>query len=323
MNAIELNKIKNMLVERRQRVQQVVNIPGTKTSYINLLKEIDSALERMDSGTYGICLVCHEPIEDDRLLINPLISVCLGDLNEHQRRSLESDLDLANKMQRAMLPKNNLITPHWEVYFHYEPAGIVSGDYCDIIESGGDKFFILGDVSGKGIAASMMMTHLNAMFRSMIPSGLGVAELVQRASRLMCESTASELYATLLCIKADDHGQLEICNAGHPQPIIINKNEIIKPTANGIPIGLFCDSEYTISKVTLEKNDSLFMYTDGLTESFRGEEEFGVDRVADFILENHVNSPKDITQRLVNEVENYIAGSPKTDDLTMMTIKKL
>ncbi len=323
MNAIELSKIKNMLVERRQRVQQVVSMPGTKASYINLLKEIDSALERMDSGTYGICLVCHEPIEDERLLINPLISVCLGDMNEHQRRSLESDLDLANKMQRSMLPKNNLITPHWEVYFHYEPAGIVSGDYCDIIESGEDKFFILGDVSGKGIAASMLMTHLNAMFRSMIPSGLGVAELVQRASRLMCESTSSELYATLLCIKANNNGHLEICNAGHPQPIIINKNEIIKPTANGIPIGLFCDSEYTISKINLEKNDSLFMYTDGLTESFRGEEEFGIDRVANLIFENRLNSSKGLTQGLLNEVERFIANSPKTDDLTMMTIKKL
>ena len=134
MNEYELNKIKTILVERRERVRQAVSMPGTKAGYVNLLKEIDSALERMEKGTYGICVVCHDPIEDDRLLINPLVNVCLGDMDEHQRKSLESDLDLANKMQRSMLPKNNLITPDWEINYHYEPAGIVSGDYCDIIE---------------------------------------------------------------------------------------------------------------------------------------------------------------------------------------------
>jgi sigma-B regulation protein RsbU (phosphoserine phosphatase) len=323
MNEFELNKIKTILVERRERVRQVVNTPGTKAGYINLLKEIDSALERMDKGTYGICVVCHDPIEEDRLLINPLVNVCLGDMDEHQRRSLESDLDLANKMQRSMLPKNNLATPHWEINYHYEPAGIVSGDYCDIIESGENKFFILGDVSGKGIAASMLMAHLHAMFHSMISLGLGVAELVQRANRLMCESTSSELYATLICIKASNDGNLEICNAGHPHPVIVSNKNIITPTANGIPIGLFCDSEYSVTNEKLEKGDSLFLYTDGLTESFRGDEEFGIERVSKFILENHESPVKDLMVDLLAEVKTFADDEKGKDDLTMMTVRKL
>ncbi len=325
MEQNQIRTIRSQLLDRRERLRQITSQSGTNVHFLNLLKEVDSALERMDSGTYGICMVCHDPIEDEQLLINPLIKVCLDHLSNEQRRTLENDLDLAYKIQLSMLPKNDLLLNGWEVYYHYEPAGAVSGDYCDIIsskENPSDLFFIIGDVSGKGIAASMLMSHLHAMFHSMVPLGLTTSQLTEHASRLMCESTMSSHYATLLSIKAESNGGIEICNAGHPSPLIVKKDRLHKLEATGMPIGLFCDSEYSVHKTTLESGDILLLYTDGLTESFFNDEEYGIDRLSKFVLRNAALPPKELTNKLVEDVNEYIKGTHKRDDLTIMAIRK-
>ena len=323
MERADINRIKSQLIDRRERLHQAAKHPETGFKFMALLKEVDSALERMNDGTYGICVVCHDPIEEDRLAINPLINVCLDHLNENQRHALEADLDLARKIQNTMLPKNNLITPGWEYNYHYEPAGAVSGDYCDVIEYDGNSFFILGDVSGKGIAASLLMSHMHAMFHSLIPLGLGIASLVERVSRLLCESTLSSHYATLLFIKADESGNVEICNAGHPPTILIADNQIQKIGATGMPVGLFCDAVYTTTKLKLGKGHSLLLSSDGLTEAYLEDQEYGTDRVAKIALENYALSAKGIIDKLLLDVNGFIGKNPKKDDLTIMTIEKL
>src|SRR5581483_2563885 len=89
--------------------------------------------------------------------------------------------------------------PHWETHYRYEPAGMVGGDYCEVIpaQEGDSLFFALGDVTGKGVAASLLMTHLSAIFRSLVSLDLPLAELMARANRLFCSSTPATHYATL------------------------------------------------------------------------------------------------------------------------------
>ncbi len=312
-------------MDRKERLNTVISEHSAAAHYSNLLKEVDAALERIDSGSYGICVVCRGQIEDDRLLVNPLITVCLDDLNHHQRKHLEADLDLARRIQTGMLPKNNLQINGWEVVYHYEPAGAVSGDYCDVIDAGNsssDLFFILGDVSGKGIAASMLMSHLHAMFHSMIPIGLSVTELVQHASSLLCESTLSSHYATLLCIKACDNGEIEICNAGHMPPLLVKNGDIQKISANGVPVGLFCDIEYSVNNFKMETGDTLLLYTDGVTETFFNDEEYGVERLTKSLGENSYKSSGELITILLEDVNKFAAGSGMKDDLTIMVIKK-
>src|SRR5438552_692848 len=109
----------------------------------------------MDAGSFGICEHSHESIETDRLIADPLMRFCLDHLNGQQRNALEQDLQLAAQIQRGLLPRPDLFRDGWQVSYHYEPAGVVSGDYCDVVEAGdGDIYFMLGDVSGKGVAAS-------------------------------------------------------------------------------------------------------------------------------------------------------------------------
>ena len=322
MDNLEINGIKTQLVDRKQRLLQAVAHPDSGFKFVSLLKEVDAALERIDNGTYGVCIVCNDPIEEDRLIVNPLITVCLDHLDEHQRRSLETDLDLANKIQRSMLPKMKSAGEGWDVYYHYEPAGAVSGDYCDIIECDNNSYFVLGDVSGKGIAASMLMSHMHAFFHSTIPLGLGIVKLIERASNLLCESTLASHYATIVCVKADKDGKIEICNAGHPPSLLVSKSGIKEIGSTGMPIGLFCDSEYSSTLIKLDKGDALLLFSDGLSEAFFNDVEYGMDRVKKVAAENSGLSPKELVEKLLNDVNNYIAGKPKKDDLTIMAIKK-
>ena len=113
------------------------------------------------------------------------------------------------------------------------PAGPVSGDYCDLVPgSPGHFHFLLGDVSGKGVAAAMLMSHLSAMLRTLITLDLPLSQLMERASRVFCESTLPTHYATLICGRASSSGEIEICNAGHPPPLVVQADGIVRLDAH-------------------------------------------------------------------------------------------
>ena len=190
MTSLNIPSLKNHLNERRGRLQETLKYVPDPTKLYSLLQQVDSALERIDGGSYGICDVCHDPIESERLLMDPLLTVCLDHLSHHQQKALEQDLEFAIKIQRNLLPENNLTVNGWNFSYHYSPAGTVSGDFCDFIKLDDESvLFVLGDVSGKGISASLMMSHLHALIRSLLSFNLPANEIVTRVNRLFCESS--------------------------------------------------------------------------------------------------------------------------------------
>jgi RNA polymerase-binding transcription factor DksA len=158
MATAEQAYLRSELHRRHDRLQSALRSSSAEASLSLLLDQVDAALTRMEQGTYGICKACHTPIETDRLLADPLLQFCLDDLTHDERRALESDLTLAARIQQALLPNQDFSPVGWQVHYHYAPAGLVSGDYCDLFESKSGLLFLLGDVSGKGIAASMLMS---------------------------------------------------------------------------------------------------------------------------------------------------------------------
>jgi len=211
--------VRTQLASRREKLETVVLLSPNRSYLTSLIQEVDAALSRIDNGTYGLCEECHEPIEADRLAADPLLRLCIDHLTTPQQRALEQDLELAARIQSALLPKPDMVHSGWRTAYHYQPVGPVSGDYCDlIIAEDGSLFFMLGDVSGKGVAASMLMAHLHAMMRSLTSTGLPLAQIVERASRILCESTLADQYATLVCGRAYKDGIVELCNAGHLPP---------------------------------------------------------------------------------------------------------
>ncbi|MCG6915525.1 SpoIIE family protein phosphatase [bacterium BMS3Abin03] len=324
MTTLNITSIKNHLAERRERLNETIKHAPEPARLFNLLQQVDAALERIDNGSYGICNVCHESIEEDRLQIDPLITVCLGHLSNLQQKNLEQDLELANKIQRNLLPEKNIKVNGWEFSYHYNPAGPVSGDFCNFIRLGDDSaLFTLGDVSGKGISASFMMSHLHALINSLLSFNLPVNGLLQRTNRLFCESTESTHYATMVLGKVTSTGEIEICIAGHNPPLLLREGIVTSMNATGVPVGLFYQSEYDISKINLKKGDSLLIYTDGLTEAISNDEEYGEERVKQQLIKSGNLSSKKIIDELINDHANFIKESPRLDDVTIMVIKRM
>lgn len=322
---MDLVSARNDLITRKNKLQNTKSGSIDGQNLEDLLQQIDDALEKIDNGTYGFCEVCNDPIEADLLLMDPIISVCIDHLTVKQKRELEDDIQLAGKMQRMLLPKNNQTFNCWEVLYYYEPAGVVSGDYCDLLSAKNNEevlHFILGDVSGKGIAASMLMVHMHAMFHSLIGLDQHADNLISQANRLFCESTSSNKYATLVYGCAYSDGQVEICNAGHCPPIIIRNGNIEMVEATGLPIGLFCESEYLLTKTKLEKDDLLVLYTDGLTEARNEEQEYGIEKLKRILSEMYTYTPEELLKNIIRDVNNFCLQSRKDDDMTIMVIKR-
>ena len=324
METLNLPFLRNQLTERRERLESSAKNLTEPLKIYRLLQQIDRTLERIDKGSFGICEVCHDPIEPSRLAFDPMISVCLDHLNSEQQRALEQDLELAGRVQRGLLPKNNINLDGWEFSYRYHPAGIVSGDFCDFIQGENNTFFfVLGDVSGKGISASLMMSQLHALIRSFLTFGLPLHEIVRRTNRLFCESILSNNYATMAFGKGTSDGVIEFCIAGHNPPVLLKKNNITKIKATGIPVGLFCGSEYGVCKYSMEPGDTVLVYTDGLTESFSGGDEYGEGRLIESYLKSGEETPELILDKLFSEHSSFMKAAKASDDITAAILKKV
>ncbi len=311
------------LQNRKQKLAVAVHHSGDQ-SLLSLLNAVDSALERLDVGSFGLCDVCHEPIENDRLLADPLVCRCLDHLTTIERQRLQSDLELAAQVQRTLLPPATTVSNGWRAVYHYQPLSFASGDYCDVIARGPDLYFLLGDVSGKGVAASMLVANLHGLFRTMLPDGPGVASAIKRANGIFCESTMTSQYATLICGKAGPGGTIELSNAGHCAPYVLRKSgEVTAFDSTGLPLGVFCDSAYSSICLQLDVGDSLFLYSDGLSECRNPEGlEYGESHLLQFLQRNASGSTEALVTACVEDLARFRRQSQLADDMSLMLIRR-
>jgi phosphoserine phosphatase RsbU/P len=314
------------LTVRRERLQAVHDRNGASAEINRLVAEVDAALARLDNGTFGICEVCGGTIDSERMISDPLARVCLEELPAEELRRLEADLEMAGRIQRALLPPQNLNVHGWEVHYRYEPVGHVSGDYCDLIvanQPSGELFFLLGDVVGKGVAASLLMSHLHAMFRSLVTVGQPLAQMLSVASRLFCESTAAGQYATLVAGRADSSGRIELAGAGHPPALLLRDAGVTRIESSGFPLGMFCDANFTTHNFELRPGDALLFYSDGVTESRNAAgEEFGVPRLEQFAANRRGSSSADLVGSCFTELRSFAGSQPRADDVTLMALRR-
>jgi sigma-B regulation protein RsbU (phosphoserine phosphatase) len=315
--------LRSELERRHNRLETAMQSPAADASLSNLLSEVDAALARMDAGSYGLCDTCHDSIEADRLLANPLEQFCLDHLTTKERRALESDLLLAARIQQTLLPSPEFAPSGWDVRFHYAPAQVVSGDYCDVFESKAGLVFLLGDVSGKGIAASMLMSHLHATFRSLADAELPLDKMVGVANRIFAESTMAGQFATLVVGRATRDGAVEIVSAGHLPLLHLCAGGTKSQGATGIPLGMFPSMNFPVFSFSIEAGDSLLIYTDGLTESRNAAgEEYGIHRVRAVADGHGTKPPADLIANCLADLHSFTSGSKQADDLTLLALQR-
>ncbi|MFY9691326.1 MAG: SpoIIE family protein phosphatase [Candidatus Acidiferrales bacterium] len=324
--------IREQLEKRRDEIKILLSsIPASEPEiatapFVELLEEVDSAVQRMDAGTYGICEVCHDTVEKERLIADPLVRLCLDHLSSDEQRALERDLELASQVQRGLLPQSDAEFRDWRIHYQYKPAGMVSGDYFDLIvptSDRGDLIFLLGDVSGKGVAASLLMTHLHAMFRTLATANMELCQLIEMANRLFCQSTTAGQYATLVCGRAGRSGEIEIASAGHAPALVISPKGVKQFGSTGLPLGLFATSGYTIHRLRLEPGDSVLLFTDGISEANDGSgREYGVGGISVAAAGRHGWPPKELVAACLRDVQRHSTGVRQADDQTLMAIQR-
>jgi sigma-B regulation protein RsbU (phosphoserine phosphatase) len=237
---------------------------------------------------------------------------------------LAGELELARQVQTTLLPKRNCCLGSWMFAFSYEPATAVGGDYVDLIRlESGDFYFALGDVSGKGIAASMLMSHLHATLRALVSAGMGLEEIVKNTSLHFCHSSLPAQFATLVLGRADQAGNVQLVNAGHTPVLMSDGKDVRVIEATSVPLGLFCTTDFRAVDLHVQPSNSLLVYSDGITESVdMAGTEYGLERlIADLKSYNHL-PPPEIVKEISRKVARFTGESPLADDRSILVLAR-
>ena len=317
-----LQTVRGDLLERRERIESVMEHNHSEQLH-QLLSQVDQALARIDNGTLGVCEVCLGTVEEERILRDPLTSVCLDCLTPNQQRALEYDLELAARIQNGLLPAPDIAISGWEIAYHYRPAGVVGGDYCDIIpDNRGGLYFIIADVAGKGVAAAMLTANLRAVMRALVPLELPFQKMLAQANRLFCESKLPMQYATVIVGHSSAAGAVELVNAGHLPALRIRASQVECFDSNDLPLGLFCDQEFTPVGVQLQPQDTLVLFTDGVSEAENpAGEEYGTQALRTLLEQSGLCCPERLVEACRKHVEQFRAGVTRADDETLLAIQ--
>jgi phosphoserine phosphatase RsbU/P len=242
-----------------------------------------------------------------------------------QRERVNREIEIAREVQERLFPQEMPYIPGAAVAGACRPALGVGGDYYDVIDLGDGRVGLaVGDVSGKGISAALLMASLRASLRGVtLDSPRDFARLMHKVNQLVYEASASNRYATFFFASYDPATRrLECVNAGHNPPVILRGREIIRLEIGGPVVGLLPFAPYAEETVTLEPGDLLLLYTDGISEAMtHDDEEWGEERMIAAAQAVQGKSAAEIMRTLFDAADAFTAGAPQHDDMTLMVLK--
>jgi serine phosphatase RsbU (regulator of sigma subunit) len=266
-------------------------------------------------------------------------AVAVENAINHQRHleyaRLAQDLDAARAIQQSLLPQTMPSIPGYSVAARSRACYQVGGDYLDVVtEPDGSHLMVVADVAGKGLASALVCTAFRSAFRALARQSLTLRELAGRLSQQHWDegSEARRRYVTAIFLRLDPgSAEMEIVNAGHNPAFLVSNGEtpIRLVEASGTPLGMLPGARYSIERVPIEPGARVLLYTDGLTEVFRGEEEFGQQRLMDAFRTIDLsaisdNQPaEDTLASLWTTLDNFTDGAPQQDDMSAIALCRL
>jgi len=241
------------------------------------------------------------------------------------KERIESELRIARDIQMSMVPNEFPQRADLDLYASMTPAREVGGDLYDYLLQDNQLYFCVGDVSGKGVPASLFMAQVIRLFRALAKQGQEPAQIITRLNDELTENNENGMFVTMFIGLVDlQSGHLHFCNAGHNPPVMGGDEQhgsFIQMESNA-PIGLWPDLEYIGEEIDTIKGKPLFVYTDGLNEAEnQQQQQLGDDRLLDILRDTHFESSQQVIERLQTEVELHRNGAEPNDDLTMMCLK--
>ncbi|MGB9696653.1 MAG: PP2C family protein-serine/threonine phosphatase [Ignavibacteria bacterium] len=247
-----------------------------------------------------------------------------------KKQQLETEIKFAHEVQKALLPESLPSIEGFDVAGITIPAREIGGDYYDLIKITDDKFaFVIADVCGKGIPASLLMANIQSIVHSYLQiyseASYDIVEFTEKINRIVCENTATDKFITFLWgILNTKDNSFSYINAGHNPPIMLHQEEIYRLETGGLILGVLKEGiKYESETLTLAKDDIIVFYTDGVTEASDSEgNEFGENRLIN-LVRLHRNLPAKEILNNITEVIKDFSGDFQTDDITLMVLKKM
>jgi sigma-B regulation protein RsbU (phosphoserine phosphatase) len=245
-------------------------------------------------------------------------SLKLAQVREQQKNAYE--------IQRNLLPSSNPEVDGYDIAGASTPAQTVGGDYFDFIKMIGDRWGVcLGDVSGKGIPAALLMANLQATLRGQVFSDVTVDELVDRSNKMMYANMDDERFVTLFYGRIDPQShELSYCNAGHEPPLLFTTDgELTRLATTGIALGVLDAAIYKEQSITMRPGDLLVIYSDGVPDATNASNEmFGSERFESVIREHRDKPAAELTESITKAVREFVGNAPQFDDLTLIVVKR-
>ncbi len=291
------------------------------------------------ANVFGI-IYADSPLADNRFtgdhlkLLTTLASVAAirvenARLTEEQieRERLEREQQVASEIQQRFLPSKAPQVTGYELQGISFPCYEIGGDYYDFIEREDGRMIVaLGDVSGKGTAAALLMSSLHAAVHAQADANDSIVKTISAVNRYLVESIPPNRFVTLFYAELDPkNGSLAFLNAGHNPPLIVHAGGTMEQLASGgLPLGILADADFREGRTKLYPGDVLVIYSDGVSEAVNPNgEEFGATRLYEVVARNLDTSASGIRDRIESALTKFCQGTPAADDITLVIVKRL
>ena len=243
-----------------------------------------------------------------------------------QKERMGKELEIAKEIQMSMIPKTFPPYPERgdiDIYASIVPAKEVGGDLFDFFILDEKLYFCIGDVSGKGVPASLVMAVTRSLFRTLAAHEKSPGRIVTTMNKSMSDMNESMMFVTFFCGVLDmKSGHLRYCNAGHNAPVFLTTTKALLPVVPNMPLGIVPDGAFQEQETDLQYDDTLFLYTDGVTEAENASHElFGEDRMMDVL--SGLKGSRDHLKAMQTAIDAFVGEAPQSDDLTMLIIHYL
>jgi len=246
-----------------------------------------------------------------------------------EKQRIEESLRLASDIQMSMLPQIFPPFPdrsEFDIFATIKPAKEVGGDFYDFFFIDPDNlYFCIGDVSGKGVPASLFMAVTKTLIKAIATRNMHPDEILTRVNRELCKDNDAMMFVTIFSGILDTKtGEMYYSNGGHNLPYLINQNEGISALGDcvDIALGIHEEAVYKRRKVTLHAGDWIFLYTDGVTEAMDIHKNlFSDERLMNLLEDQKHHGPEESLTKTLNELKNFSSGAPQADDITMLALK--
>ena len=302
---------------------------GLKRNIDTPIKKLTDIAKKIGQGNLNIEIQLEKPLEFAQLAdtFNNMAKDVKTITKDRQR--IESELALAKAIQTSSLPSIFPAFPDmhgFDIYAGMEPAKEVGGDFYDFYFIDDENFmFLIADVSGKGVPAALFMMTTKTLINYIAKSGLPPKEMMQTINQRICENNKQGFFITLLAgIVNVKTGKITFINCGHNPPLIKQKNNDYKylDLDSNIVLGVFDSAEFNIYESQLNAGDTIFLYTDGITEAINtSDEQYGEERLLNTINKIHQNDIRLISDDLKADVKEFTKEAPQSDDMTILIFK--